>query len=164
MIYTCIFCIRSNSPHLHLHRSDLPKLHTLALCVKESMRMYPPVPFIQRTLTEPLHIDGHDIPAGLQVTIPIIHLHRNSLVWEKPDEFKPERFLPENIKDRENFAFIPFSAGSRLGHVIALLYLLKHISNALGLFKYTPFWKSYAIKVFCGEVARSEHYVIFSDF
>ena len=34
----------------------------------------------------------------------------------------------------------------------------------LGLFKYTFFWKIYAPKFLYGEVACSEHYVIFSDF
>ena len=39
------------------------------------------------------------------------------------------------------------------------------IEYAVGLFKYTFFWKTYAPKVLYGEVACSEHYVIFfSDF
>jgi cytochrome P450 len=94
-------------------RSDLARLTTLSLCVKESMRMFPPVPFIQRILNESITVDGKTIPSGTNVTIAIIHLHRNKLVWEDPDEFKPERFLPENMKDRDSFAFAPFSAGSR---------------------------------------------------
>ncbi|CAG5118710.1 unnamed protein product [Candidula unifasciata] len=97
----------------HIEWSDLPKLKMLNLCIKESFRLYPPVPFIQRLLSEPLEIGGKLLPAGTNVTIPIIHLHRNALVWEAPDEFRPERFLPENTKDRDSFAFTPFSAGSR---------------------------------------------------
>uniref|UniRef100_A0A0B7BI40 Cytochrome P450 n=1 Tax=Arion vulgaris TaxID=1028688 RepID=A0A0B7BI40_9EUPU len=93
--------------------SDLAKLNTLQICIKEAMRLYPPVPFIQRTLNEPIELDGRLIPAGINITIAIIHLHRNPLVWDAPDEFRPDRFLPENMKDKDSFSFTPFSAGSR---------------------------------------------------
>ena len=38
------------------------------------------------------------------------------------------------------------------------------IEYAVGLFKYTFFWKTYAPKVLYGEVACSDHHVIFSEF
>ncbi|BFZ07550.1 hypothetical protein BsWGS_10589 [Bradybaena similaris] len=93
--------------------SDLALLKNLSLCIKEAMRLYPPVPIIQRVLSEPLEIEGKMLPVGTNVTIAMLHLHRNPLVWEDPDVFRPERFLPENIKGRDSFAFTPFSAGSR---------------------------------------------------
>ncbi|GFR69140.1 cytochrome P450 [Elysia marginata] len=97
----------------HIQWSDLSKLKTLALCLKESMRLYPPVPFIQRELIDDTDIDGHVFPKGTLVTIAIMHLHTNPTVWEDRDEFKPERFLPEQTKDRDTFSYVPFSAGPR---------------------------------------------------
>ncbi|XP_005105974.1 cytochrome P450 4A24 [Aplysia californica] len=97
----------------HIQWADLPELPTLAICIKEALRLYPPVPFIQRVLHEPIEVEGKTIHAGCQVTVPIIHLHRNPEVWDRPDEFWPERFLPENMKDLQHFSYIPFSAGSR---------------------------------------------------
>ena len=38
--------------------SDLQKMPYLTRCIKESLRMYSPVPFTSRTLEEDLEIDG----------------------------------------------------------------------------------------------------------
>ncbi|XP_077994249.1 cytochrome P450 4F3-like [Glandiceps talaboti] len=93
---------------------DLHKLQYLTLCIKESMRLNPPVPVIGRTTTSPLTLpDGRTIPAGYNVTLSMNLLHRNEHVWDKPTEFKPERFTPENSKDRSPYAYLPFSAGPR---------------------------------------------------
>ncbi|KAH9509334.1 Cytochrome P450 4F6 [Bulinus truncatus] len=93
--------------------SDISKLSTLAICIKEAMRLYPPVPFIQRRLNEDIVFDGHTIPSGTVVTIGMTHLHRNPVVWDQPNTFLPERFLAANVKDKDSFSFTPFSAGSR---------------------------------------------------
>ncbi|BFZ12158.1 hypothetical protein BsWGS_15197 [Bradybaena similaris] len=97
----------------HILWSDLTSLQTLQLCIKESMRLYPPVPFVQRELTQPTAIEGKLIPPGTLITVAVINLHRNSLVWEAPDEFRPERFLPENLASMDSFSYLPFSAGPR---------------------------------------------------
>uniref|UniRef100_A0A2C9JV95 Cytochrome P450 n=1 Tax=Biomphalaria glabrata TaxID=6526 RepID=A0A2C9JV95_BIOGL len=93
--------------------SDISKLNYLALCIKEAMRLYPPAPFLQRRLNEDVTIEGHKIPAGNIINIAIVHLHRNPDVWDQPHDFIPERFLSTNLKDKDSFSFIPFSAGSR---------------------------------------------------
>ena len=36
----------------------------LTAAIKEALRLYPPVPFIARTLDEPIEIAGYNIPAG----------------------------------------------------------------------------------------------------
>ncbi|XP_022341984.2 cytochrome P450 4F6-like [Crassostrea virginica] len=93
--------------------SDLPKLGYLVQCIKESMRLYPPVTFIQRITTKEVELDGHAIPAGTTIGIQIYNLHHNKAVWEDPYEYRPERFSPDNENKYDNFAFVPFSAGPR---------------------------------------------------
>lgn len=96
-----------------LQWSDLPKLSYLTQCIKESMRLYPPVTFIQRVTTKDIVLDDHQIPAGTTIGVQIYNLHHNKAVWEDPYEFKPERFSPDKERKYDNFAFVPFSAGPR---------------------------------------------------
>ncbi|XP_077994543.1 leukotriene-B4 omega-hydroxylase 3-like [Glandiceps talaboti] len=98
--------------NLEIEWDDLGSLQYLTLCIKESMRVNTPVPGIGRVLTSPLTLpDGRTIPAGSGAVIN--SLHHNELVWDDPYDFKPERFTPENSKDRSPYAYLPFSAGPR---------------------------------------------------
>jgi len=68
--------------------------------------------------------------------LPFIYgLHRNPKYWKNPNEFNPDRFLPQAIADRPKFAFLPFGAGPRfcIGNNFALIemqltiaYLCQH--------------------------------------
>jgi len=37
------------------------------MCIKESLRLYPPVPFIGKELSEDFFVEGNRIPKGLYV-------------------------------------------------------------------------------------------------
>jgi cytochrome P450 len=54
------------------------------------------------------------IPVGsLLLVVPWL-LHRHRLLWERPDHFVPDRFLPENAGARERYSYVPFSVGPRV--------------------------------------------------
>ena len=95
-------------------RKDLSKFEYLTMCIKEGLRCHSPVFFMQRQVSEDIEIEGYHIPAWSHVAINIYNVHHNETVWG-PDhmEYKPDRFLPENISKMDTFAFIPFSAGVR---------------------------------------------------
>ena len=80
----------------------------------ESMRLYPPVPIIARATTRPFKLGSHHVPAGSMVYVPIYALHRHVALWDRPEEFDPERFAPEPSKARHRYAYLPFGGGPRI--------------------------------------------------
>jgi cytochrome P450 len=95
-------------PH-HLERL----VHTRAV-IDEAIRLYPPAPYMSRTALEDDRIGDLEIPAGSMVVIAPYVLHRHRKLWDEPDAFRPERFLPENRKRIDRFAYLPFGAGPRI--------------------------------------------------
>ncbi|GJQ72803.1 hypothetical protein Trydic_g1453 [Trypoxylus dichotomus] len=93
--------------------AELNELKYLERIIKESLRLYPALPFITRQLTEEVILDGYRIPAGTQAILHIAQVQRDPEQFPDPNTFDPDRFLPENVKKRHPFAYIPFSAGPR---------------------------------------------------
>jgi cytochrome P450 len=90
------------------------ELDYIGRCVKEALRLFPPVPFFARCITEDMTIDEYEIPAGTTVAVLPLLAHFNPAAsFRNPTVFDPDRFLDENSKGRHPFAYIPFSAGAR---------------------------------------------------
>ena len=97
----------------NLTYEDLKELKYTQCCIKEAMRLYAPVDSIFREAEEDMELDGHFIPKGMTLYIPIQAIHHNPLVWPNPEEFDPSRFQPGNAEGRDPYAYMAFSAGYR---------------------------------------------------
>ncbi|XP_058240637.1 cytochrome P450 4V2 [Hemibagrus wyckioides] len=106
-----------------INNEDLKKLRYLECVIKEALRIFPSVPFFARTICEDTHINGYKVPKGVNVIILTYALHRDPRFFPEPEEFRPERFLPENTAGRNPYCYIPFSAGLRncIGQRFALM-------------------------------------------
>lgn len=89
----------------------LKELAYIEKCLYETLRMFPPVPFLNRECTRSFSFpDGRTIETGVHVAIPILSLHRDPRYWTNPEEFRPERFEKPPLEG----TYAPFGAGPRM--------------------------------------------------
>ena len=103
--------------------ADLPKLQVARRIVEESMRLYPPAPGLSaRVAKEADELCGVRIPKGGLVAVSSWVLHRHRTLWDNPETFDPDRFLPERSVGRPRFAYLPFGGGPRvcIGQMMAM--------------------------------------------
>jgi cytochrome P450 len=80
----------------------------------ETLRLYPPAWIGPRRAVRDVEIAGVRIGAGLPVNYSSWASHRLPDVWEAPDAFRPERFLPDARARIPKGAYVPFGGGSRI--------------------------------------------------
>ncbi|KAG6452051.1 cytochrome P450 4C1 [Manduca sexta] len=91
--------------------AELAEMKYLEAVIKETLRLYPSVPFIAREITETFKLDDLEVPKGSEVAVHIYDLHRREDLYSEPLVFRPERFLDGELK--HPYGFVPFSAGPR---------------------------------------------------
>lgn len=104
--------------------------------IEESMRLYPPVYFIDRVNTKTLHYKGYEIPKNTSLLFSLYEMHRKEEFWENPLEFNPERFLQG--KNHSAYYF-PFGAGPRkcIGNNFAMYEIILTMHVLFSKFKIT---------------------------
>jgi cytochrome P450 len=93
---------------------DVTRLTYTAQVFQESMRLYPPFWFYNRTARNEDEIGGYPIPAGAQILIVPYATHRHPDFWTVPEAFRPERFEPSQVAGRPRNAYVPFGTGQRM--------------------------------------------------
>lgn len=90
-------------------------LYNAVPLVTETMRLYGTAQVLSRVCTQPYKIPDSDLvlDKGSKVIIPLYSLHHDPKYYSEPYEFKPERFSPEESKERHPFVFLPFGEGPR---------------------------------------------------
>jgi cytochrome P450 len=93
--------------------TDLERLPYCKRVLLETMRLYPASWQLPRQCMEDDVVDGFRIPKGASVLVSQYITQRDPSVWENPEVFDPDRFLPERVKGRHPYAFLPFGGGPR---------------------------------------------------
>ncbi|XP_063986041.1 uncharacterized protein LOC135167123 [Diachasmimorpha longicaudata] len=99
----------------------ISEMNYLDQVMSESMRLHPVAGFLRKLCSEETELVG---PDGLRtkmkpkdvVVLPVYGLHKDPAYWDRPNEFRPERFDKESeeYKQRHNYVYLPFGEGPRM--------------------------------------------------
>lgn len=103
--------------------ADAQALPRVRRVLDETLRLFPPAWVVGRRSLAPDELGGYAIEADTDVVISPYVTHRHPDLWQDPEGFDPDRFLPERSAGRPRYAYLPFGAGPRLciGNAFALM-------------------------------------------
>ena len=109
--------------------------YLLGVC-NESLRLNAIVPDIIRTLTQPVELEGGEVPAESNIAISICLVHEDPEIYPEPFAFRPERWDGVTRKPHE---FLPFGGGIRrcLGAALAMLELKMVLATLVTEFRFS---------------------------
>ncbi|EKG16951.1 Cytochrome P450 [Macrophomina phaseolina MS6] len=125
----------------------LEKLPYLQSCIRESLRLHPPVlsrlprtsPTATLTYTSPTTRATHSFPPRTTISMSLPDLHLDPSIFPDPHAFRPERWLDASPAERARMdkAFVPFSRGQRMcvGHELAKRELSVTLGNLFRVFE-----------------------------
>ncbi|CAG9858106.1 unnamed protein product [Phyllotreta striolata] len=108
----------------------------LDMCINESMRIYPPLAFLERKCIENYRIPGTDcvIEKDTAILIPTLGFHMDEKYFPEPEKFDPERFR-NRLDQSSGLYYLPFGEGprnclgERMGRLSVKLALVSIITN-----------------------------------
>lgn len=123
--------------------SDLARLPYLTAVVKETLRMHPPGPLLSwaRLAIHDTKVGDHFVPAGTTAMVNMWSITHDEKVWSDPQEFKPERFMEEDVAIMGgDLRLAPFGAGRRVcpGKSMGLSTVQLWLAQLLQKFDWAP--------------------------
>ncbi|KNE64201.1 hypothetical protein AMAG_09245 [Allomyces macrogynus ATCC 38327] len=112
-------------PSVPITAAQMAQLTYTTAVLKETLRLYPPVPIIMKRCEMDTVLEGVPVSAGEDVFVNVVQLHRNRAIWGPYAEvFHPEHFMSKEAEaKRHKFAWVPFSMGERscIGMAFAMM-------------------------------------------
>ncbi|KAL0851479.1 hypothetical protein ABMA28_007276 [Loxostege sticticalis] len=109
---------------------------------KEGMRFFPSSGRLMRVCTRQFTFDDINltIDPGVRAIVPIQALHMDPKYWDRPKEFRPERFHPDEFTDIQKAVYLPFGDGPRncVGYRLGLMQSLAGLAAVLSQFTVEP--------------------------
>lgn len=120
----------------------IAKLKTMTMILNESLRLYPPIPIMDRKVAREVKLGNITVPANVEVTISSIALHNDLEIWgEDVHLFKPERFSEGIVNATKNnmAVYLPFGLGPHMcvGQNFATTQVKIALSIILQRYKFT---------------------------
>lgn len=119
---------------------QLSKMPATRSVIRETLRLYPPVPMFVREAKGAETFRNRPVPPKSQIVVSPWHLHRNDRYWSDPDAFDPSRWDGAAGRQAAREAYLPFSSGARVcpgaGFAMAEAGIL--LSAAMARFEFKP--------------------------
>lgn len=120
--------------------ADLPALGYTARVLHETLRLYPPAWVLTRLTTEDTELGGRHLPRNTIVLYSPYAMGHDGALFEDPEHFDPDRWLPERAQQIPPGAFTVFGGGSRkcIGDTFGLAEATLTIANIAHRFWLRP--------------------------
>ncbi|KAK7114680.1 cytochrome P450 27C1-like [Littorina saxatilis] len=93
--------------------ADLQAMPYVKAVVKETLRLFPPIPLNARVTQEELVISNYRIPKGTIIMLNNYTMSRDERIFSDPEMFTPDRWLRAEVASWHPFSAIPFGYGVR---------------------------------------------------
>ncbi|GAB2712930.1 cytochrome P450 [Nocardia thraciensis] len=113
--------------------ADLPRLELTRRVVAETLRLWPPGWILTRRVTADTRLGGYPVAEGTTVVYSPYLIHRRPDLYDNPERFDPDRWLPGRTTPKDGY--IPFGGGARtcigeqFGTIEAVLALATIVSR-----------------------------------
>jgi sterol 14-demethylase len=121
--------------------ASLREVPVTEACVKETLRLHPPLFMLLRVAMKDFSYDGFFMPKGTNLVVSPTVSHRIPEVFKDPLRFDPDRFGPGREEDKRPFAFQAFGGGAHkcLGNAFAMLQIKTVFAILMRRFTFTSF-------------------------
>lgn len=119
---------------------DLKQLELTWNVVRETLRLFPPVGFIPRQAAQTCPMRDKTVAQGASVMVSPWLIQRHRTLWDRPDEFDPDRYLNDQSRESLRLAYLPFGMGPRacIGATFALQEAVLILARVVRRFRIEP--------------------------
>ncbi|XP_045501112.1 cytochrome P450 3A19-like [Colias croceus] len=140
-LYRELLEAKINNNNAELDTQTLSQLVYLNCVIKETLRMYPAMGWLDRIAANDYKIDEKlTIKAGTPIYVNAVGMHYDPKYFPNPRKFMPDRFLPENEKNIIPYTYMPFGEGPRncIGSRFAKMNLQHILSRVVLAYEIRP--------------------------
>jgi len=123
-------------------QEDLNELKYLHKVMQEVLRLYAVIPIVTRVASEEVFVKEANvtIPKGANVMIPMFIMNRDPEIWERHNEFLPERFDAKGDFTSAKNGYFPFGYGTRtcIGNTLAQIEVAVFLCHLLRKYTIEP--------------------------
>ncbi len=120
---------------------QVPRFRYIRRALDEALRIWPTVPAFARSPRSTTTLGGrYRMTPDDWAVIVLAQVHRDPAVWDDPDTYDPDRFLPENVRKRPAHTYKPFGNGVRacIGRQFALHEAVLVLASLLHRYEIAP--------------------------